>query len=58
MPDAATRATTVGFIGTGLIGTPMVQRLLECGLAVTVWNRTRSKAEALTAFGATVDCRS
>ena len=44
----------VGFIGTGLIGTPMVQRLLECGLSVTVWNRTPDKATPLVAFGATV----
>ena len=44
----------VGFIGTGLIGTPMVQRLHECGLSVTVWNRTPDKATPLVAFGATV----
>lgn len=44
----------VGFIGTGLIGTPMVERLLECGLSVTVWNRTPDKATPLVAFGATV----
>lgn len=48
----ATRPLQVGFIGTGLIGTPMVERLLECGLAVTVWNRTMSKAEPLVALGA------
>ena len=35
MPDSPARPR-VGFIGTGLIGTPMVQRLLECGLSVTV----------------------
>ena len=44
----------IGFIGTGLIGTPMVQRLLECGLSVSVWNRTQTKATSLVAFGATV----
>ena len=44
----------IGFIGTGLIGTPMVQRLLECGLSVSVWNRTQTKATPLVAFGATV----
>ena len=54
MPDATTRATTVGFIGTGLIGTPMVQRLLECGLSVTLWNRTREKAVPLVEHGATL----
>jgi len=42
----------IGFIGTGLIGTPMVERMLDCGLAVTVWNRTASKADALVQRGA------
>jgi len=53
MPDTQARPR-IGFIGTGLIGTPMVQRLLECGLAVTVWNRTPDKATPLVAFGADV----
>lgn len=30
----------------------MAQRLLQAGYGVTVWNRTRAKAEALTQFGA------
>lgn len=42
----------IGFVGTGLIGTPMVERLLDCGLAVTVWNRTIDKTSALVARGA------
>ena len=57
MPEAAANATTsprIGFIGTGLIGTPMVQRLLECGLSVSVWNRTREKATPLVKHGATL----
>ena len=44
----------IGFIGTGLIGTPMVQRLLECGLSVTVWNRTPDKAAPLVLDGASL----
>lgn len=48
MPDA----TRVGFIGTGLIGTPMVERLLECGRTVSVWNRSPEKAAPLVAHGA------
>ena len=44
----------VGFIGTGLIGTPMVERMLETGLHVTVWNRTIEKAMPLAALGAVV----
>ena len=42
----------VGFIGTGLIGTPMVARLIERGLPVTVWNRTVAKVAPLVALGA------
>jgi len=42
----------IGFIGTGLIGTPMVERLLECGRDVTVWNRTPAKLSPLVALGA------
>ncbi len=55
MPEetATTPAPRIGFIGTGLIGTPMVERMLECGLAVTVWNRTPEKAAPLVALGAT-----
>ncbi len=50
MPDLA--SVRVGFIGTGLIGTPMVERMLDCGLSVTVWNRTAEKAAPLVARGA------
>ena len=53
MPDSPARPR-VGFIGTGLIGTPMVQRLLECGLSVTVWNRTPDKAAPLVRDGASL----
>lgn len=44
----------IAFLGTGLMGAPMVRRLLKAGFAVTVWNRDPSKAETLTADGATV----
>lgn len=57
MPDSLPTTTTplrIGFIGTGLIGTPMVRRLLECGLSVSVWNRTIEKATPLVQFGATL----
>ncbi len=49
---SAGSSVRVGFIGTGLIGTPMVERLLECGVAVTVWNRTPEKVAPLVARGA------
>lgn len=45
---------TITVLGTGLMGFPMVQRLCQAGYRVRVWNRTRAKAEPLTASGATV----
>ena len=42
----------IAFLGTGLMGAPMARRLLGAGFAVTVWNRDRSKAEALVQDGA------
>lgn len=44
----------IALLGTGLIGSAMVRRFLAKGSAVTVWNRTESKARALEANGATV----
>jgi len=44
----------VAFLGTGLLGSAMVEGMLRRGDAVTVWNRTESKARALEAHGATV----
>jgi 3-hydroxyisobutyrate dehydrogenase len=44
----------IAFIGTGLMGRPMAERLLGAGHEVTVFNRTRSKAEALKDKGARV----
>jgi 3-hydroxyisobutyrate dehydrogenase-like beta-hydroxyacid dehydrogenase len=44
----------IGFVGMGIMGSPMALNLLKAGYDVTVWNRTRAKcAEAQTA-GATV----
>ena len=45
---------TVAFMGTGLLGSGMVEAMLRRGDAVTVWNRTESKARALEKFGALV----
>jgi 3-hydroxyisobutyrate dehydrogenase len=50
-------AQQVGWIGTGRMGYPMAERLLRAGHPVQVWNRTRSKAEPLSALGATVHGR-
>jgi 3-hydroxyisobutyrate dehydrogenase-like beta-hydroxyacid dehydrogenase len=45
---------TVAFLGTGLLGSGMVEAMLRRGDAVTVWNRTEAKARALEASGAAV----
>ena len=42
----------VGFIGLGLMGRPMSLNLVKAGYAVTVWNRTASRAAEVTAAGA------
>jgi 3-hydroxyisobutyrate dehydrogenase-like beta-hydroxyacid dehydrogenase len=44
----------VGFIGLGHMGQGMARNLLKAGHRVTVYNRTRSKAAALTADGALI----
>ena len=44
----------LGWIGLGRMGAPMAERLLKGGHDVTVWNRTRAKAEPLTAKGARI----
>jgi 3-hydroxyisobutyrate dehydrogenase len=41
----------IGWIGAGRMGLPMAERLLKAGHDVTIWNRTRAKAEPLTAHG-------
>ncbi|MDF0605033.1 NAD(P)-dependent oxidoreductase [Neisseriaceae bacterium TC5R-5] len=42
----------IGFAGLGLMGQPMVRRLLAAGLSVQVWNRHADKCCALTSAGA------
>lgn len=42
----------IGLIGLGLMGRPMGMNLLKAGYALTVWNRTASRAEELVASGA------
>lgn len=46
--------TNVGYIGLGIMGGPMAENLLAAGLHLTIWNRTRSKADVLEARGAVV----
>ncbi len=46
--------TKIGWVGTGRMGAALARRLLVAGHDVAVYNRTRSKAEALEDAGATV----
>jgi len=54
MTNTTLNKLKLGWIGTGRMGYAMVARLLKHGCDVAVYNRTRSKAEPLTALGATV----
>ncbi|MEY2621278.1 MAG: hypothetical protein RIT26_1098, partial [Pseudomonadota bacterium] len=47
-------ANKIGWIGLGRMGEAMVKQLTKAGHGVDVWNRTRSKAEPLAEYGATV----
>jgi 3-hydroxyisobutyrate dehydrogenase len=42
----------IGFIGTGVMGKGMIRNLLNAGYKVTVYSRTKEKAEDLLPFGA------
>jgi len=44
----------IGFLGLGKMGMPMARRLLGAEHEITVWNRTRERAEAMAAAGAEV----
>lgn len=46
--------THLALLGCGLMGQPMARRLLAAGHAVTVWNRSPEKAQALRSHGARV----
>jgi 3-hydroxyisobutyrate dehydrogenase len=41
----------LGWIGMGRMGSSMAERLIKAGHDVTIWNRTRAKAEPLAAKG-------
>jgi len=47
-------AVEVALLGTGTMGTGMVHALLRAGHDVTVWNRSRERAEPLAGEGARV----
>ena len=43
----------IGYLGTGLMGGPMILNLLKAGYEVTVWNRSAEKAAPAVEAGAT-----
>lgn len=45
---------TIGWIGLGRMGRELASRLLRGGFSLSVWNRTRSRAESLVASGASI----
>ena len=50
----ATKKLRIGWIGAGRMGFDMAKRLAKAGCDISVWNRTRSKAEPLAADGAKI----
>jgi 3-hydroxyisobutyrate dehydrogenase len=44
----------IGWIGVGRMGYQMAERLAKAGYDISIWNRTKSKAEPLTKVGAKV----
>src|SRR6476469_7474374 len=47
-------AQKIGWIGVGRMGSPMAERLLKAGYDLSIWNRTRAKAEPLAKMGGKV----
>lgn len=56
MADASTTnpqgVERLGYLGLGLMGTPMSRRLLDAGYQVSVWNRSEGKVAPLVEAGA------
>lgn len=50
----ATKGQTIGWIGMGRMGYAMAEWLLKAGYDVSIWNRTKAKAEPLTKIGGKV----
>lgn len=50
MPTAEPRLISV--LGTGLLGSAIAERLVQCGHQVTVWNRQAERCAPLVALGA------
>lgn len=50
--QAINQDSTIGFIGTGIMGASMAGHLIDHGYKVNVYNRTKSRADGLLAKGA------
>lgn len=44
----------IGWVGAGRMGFALAERLLKAGIKLSIYNRTRAKAEPLAAHGATI----
>jgi len=54
MASSNQQGLRIGWIGAGRMGFELASRLLRAGCDVSVWNRTRSKAEPLAELGAAI----
>src|SRR5512147_858052 len=54
MAETNLKAHRLGWIGIGRMGYAMAERLAKAGCDITVWNRTREKAEPLAKSGAKI----
>ncbi len=45
--EKLTAKPKLGFLGTGLMGSPMILRLLDAGYSIYIWNRTAEKITSL-----------
>jgi 3-hydroxyisobutyrate dehydrogenase len=52
--NETTPVESVGWIGAGRMGAAMAARLAKAGVKVTVWNRTKAKAEPLAEVGCVI----
>ena len=57
MTEATVAKTKLGWIGTGRMGYEMAARLGRAGCDVLAWNRTKAKADPLSAYGVKIATR-
>jgi 3-hydroxyisobutyrate dehydrogenase len=54
LPTPTENKLKLGWIGTGRMGYSMAERLAKGGCDISIWNRTRAKADPLAAHGASI----